>query len=300
LRRGNGYINLRANRRLEAARHLWERAMAVADSTVATAPTRGTGLKQFLAAIAFFVAVAAATAIYAQVSAPFAQFLATNELAILRWLHILAMVYWLGGEWGVFQSSYNVINRALPLEERKRHMETAYRIDILARTGIILLLPLGLHMGHIWGIQPFGGGWLVVMWLGFAAWLTLTWSAFFTRETDLGIKLTKIDEALRYVLIPTIIIVALMSLFTGGPLAAEEGQKWYSAKLLVYGLMLCIGLYLRFVMREWTTLFRVLAQGPNAEVEAQLKRSIDFSRYMAYLYWIGISMTAFFGAVKPF
>ena len=70
-----------------------------------------------------------------------------NELAVLRWAHILCMVYWLGGEWGVFQTSYNVINRKLSLEERRRHMETAYRIDILARTGIILLLPLGLHMG---------------------------------------------------------------------------------------------------------------------------------------------------------
>ena len=69
------------------------------------------------------------------------EFLTVNELSILRWIHILAMVYWLGGEWGVFQTSYNVTNRNLSLDERKRHMETAYRIDILARTGIVLLLP---------------------------------------------------------------------------------------------------------------------------------------------------------------
>ncbi|MEC7291474.1 MAG: hypothetical protein VXW22_15430, partial [Pseudomonadota bacterium] len=63
------------------------------------------------------------------------EFFAANELAILRWLHIVAMVYWLGGEWGVFQTSYKVVNPSLPLEERQRHMETAYRIDIMARTG---------------------------------------------------------------------------------------------------------------------------------------------------------------------
>ena len=41
------------------------------------------------------------------------EFLITNELAILRWVHIIAMVYWLGGEWGVFQTSYHVkIGRA--------------------------------------------------------------------------------------------------------------------------------------------------------------------------------------------
>ncbi|OYU77880.1 MAG: hypothetical protein CFE32_04015, partial [Alphaproteobacteria bacterium PA3] len=74
-----------------------------------------------------------------------------NEVDVIRWLHILAMVYWLGGEWGVFQTSYHVTNRDLSLDERRRHMETAYRIDILARTGIIMLLPQGLQMGHLYG-----------------------------------------------------------------------------------------------------------------------------------------------------
>ena len=125
------------------------------------------------------------------------EFWVANELSVLRWLHILAMVYWLGGEWGVFQTSYNIINPKLSLDERRRHMETAYRIDILARTGIILLLPLGLHMGYLHGLQPLGGDWLTGMWLVFAAWLALTWSAFFARETDFGITLTKIDEMIR-------------------------------------------------------------------------------------------------------
>lgn len=80
-----------------------------------------------------------------------------TELAVLRWLHIIAMVYWLGGEWGVFNTSTHVINRNLSMEERRRHMQTAYHIDILARIGIISLLPLGLHMGYIWGVQPYGG-----------------------------------------------------------------------------------------------------------------------------------------------
>lgn len=118
----------------------------------------------------------------------------------------------------MFQSSYNVINRALSLEERKRHMETAYRIDILARTGIILLLPLGLHMGHIYGLQPFGGGYLTAMWVFVAGWLGLCWMAFFRRETDLGLTLTKIDEAIRYVLIPAIFVTGISSLLGHGPL----------------------------------------------------------------------------------
>ncbi len=224
-----------------------------------------------------------------------------TELAVLKWLHILAMVYWLGGEWGVFQTSYNVINRNLAMDERRRHMETAYRIDILARTGIILLLPLGLHMGHLWGLQPYGGGWLTLMWIVFAAWLSLTWMAFIKRETDQGIRLTRIDEGIRFFVIPLLLLTSISSLLGYGPFVAGSGLNWYASKILLYSLLLVIGLQLRFIMREWTLLFRQLASDDAApEVEETLSRSIRFGRRLAYVYWIGIAGVAFLGAVKPF
>jgi hypothetical protein len=221
-----------------------------------------------------------------------------NELDVLRWLHIVAMVYWLGGEWGVFQTSYNVINHKLSMDERRRHMETAYRIDILARSGIILLLPLGLHMGFLWSVQPYGGAALTVMWLATAIWFLLCWGAFICRETDRGIRLTIWDERVRFILIPSLFIAAISSLLGYGPFLAEEGMRWYSLKILIYALMLCIGLYLRFVMREWTAMFRILAKGPNTDVEHTLERSISTSRYFAYIYWVGILSTGFLGATK--
>jgi len=221
-----------------------------------------------------------------------------TELAVLRWLHIIAMVYWLGGEWGVFQTSYNVINRDLSMDERRRHMETAYRIDILARTGIILLLPLGMHMGHIWGVQPYGGAFLWAMWIFFAGWLGLCWMAFFNRETDRGIALTIWDERIRYVVIPLLLISAITSLLGYGPFNAGEMQKWFSFKVGIYSLLLVIGLKLRYIMREWTEMFRILAEGPNPEVETTLEKSLRVGRGLAYVYWIGIASVAFFGATK--
>lgn len=224
-----------------------------------------------------------------------------STLLVLKWLHIIAMVYWLGGEWGVFQTSYNVINQKLPMDERRRHMETAYRIDILARTGILMLFPLGWHMGYYWGVQPFGGIWIVAMWVFFAAWLAICWAAFFARETDKGLRLTKFDEKIRFLFIPLIVLAAISSLMGYGPFSAGEMQKWFSAKVLVFGLLLIIGLKLRFIMREWTELFRVLAADPgNQKAEVTLEKSIRVGRGLAYLYWIGIATVAFFGTVKPF
>jgi hypothetical protein len=228
------------------------------------------------------------------------EFWTQYELEILRWLHILAMVYWLGGEWGVFQTSYKVVNPRLSFDERMRHMDTAYRIDILARTGIITLLPLGLHMGYLWNVQPLGGGWLVAMWAVWAVWMGVTYGAFMTRGKPIWKTLNFIEDCTRYVLIPTLIITAITSFMGLGPFEAGTGQGWYAAKVLTYGLALIIGVILRWVMHEWQDTFRILAAGPNAGVEAKLNRSIAIGRGVAYVYWVLIAMTCFFAAVKPF
>lgn len=223
------------------------------------------------------------------------------ELDVLRWAHILCMVYWLGGEWGVFQTSYHVTNHRLPLDERRRHMETAYRIDILARTGIVLLLPLGLHMGHIYGFVPMlDGAGLAIMWLIFAAWLGITWTAFIRRETPVGIKVTKFEELLRYPLIAAILISSLMAFGGSGPIQSFEGAHWYPAKMALYSFTLMIGLFLRLVMRRWTTRFQKLALGPDPAEEAALAREVGQARYAAYVYWITIAGICFLGATKPF
>jgi hypothetical protein len=215
---------------------------------------------------------------------------------VLKWVHILAVVYWLGGEWGVFQTAYHILNPHLSLAERRHHLETAYRIDILARLGILLLLPLGFQMGAMIGVHPFGA-YVVPVWILMLAWMSLTFSAFLKRGTPTGIRLTLIDEKIRYGVIPLLFGTAVYSLVTGGPIIAH----WYAAKVLVYSLLLVIGLLLRFVMRHWAVIFRQLAEtGSTPALERQLAREGSLSRLLAYVYWIGIAGNAFIGVVKPF
>lgn len=213
----------------------------------------------------------------------------------LKWAHIIAMAYWLGGEWGVFNASRPITNTRLSLDERKRHMETAYRIDILPRTGIILLLPLGLHMGALLNVQPLQGPWIVGMWIFVAFWLSITYAAFFNRGTDLGVRLTRIDESFRYVVIPLLLIFGIYSLIKAWPFTAP----WYAAKVTLYGVALIIGLMLRFIMRHWVMLFRRIAAGDDPDAEARLDKELAFGRGLAYIYWIVIGTVAYFGVAKP-
>jgi hypothetical protein len=220
-----------------------------------------------------------------------------NPQDVLRWVHIIAMVYWLGGEWGVFQTSYNVTNVRLSLDERRRHMDTVYRIDILARSGIILLLPLGLHMGYNLGLHPWSAPVLVAVWIATAVWLALCWGAFVYRGDARGSRFNAWDERVRYVLIPVLLGFAGYSLITGAPLTA----RWYAAKVLIYAVTLIIGLGLRLFMRNWGIIFREIAQkGPLPELESRLTAEIAIARRLAFVYWTCIAAVAFLGATKPF
>ena len=103
---------------------------------------------------------------------------------------------------------------------------------------------------------------------------------------------------MRFVLIPAMVLAAVSSLMGYGPFNVGPMQYWFSIKILLYSVTLMIGLKLRFIMREWTTLFRVLADGPNPEAENQLEKSLAFGKKLAYFYWVTIASVAFFGATK--
>ncbi len=213
----------------------------------------------------------------------------------LKWVHIIAMAYWLGGEWGVFHASRPVKDANLSLEERQRHMETAYRIDMLPRVSIVLLLPLGLHMGALLNVQPLHGFWIVGMWVLVAGWLAVTFGAFFNNGNDLGLKLTRIDEAFRYVVIALLLIFGIYSIVTGWPFTAP----WYAAKVTLYGFALIIALMLRINMRNLVVLFRQAVASPKPEAEAKLDGQLAFGRGLGHINWLVIAAAAYFGVAKP-
>lgn len=223
---------------------------------------------------------------------------------VLRWVHIILAAYWLGGEWGVFNASTHVVNSSLTLEERRRHMTTAVMIDILPRSAIIWLLPVGFHMAENYGLSPVQGHWVTVAWIATAAWWWfLIMGAFRNRGTEKYVRLTQIDNKIRWVLIPSLIIAGLYTIFTGKIITTGEevGQYWFGFKMAFFGFILIIGLYLRYVMTDWVGAFRKLeTDGPNEEIEKHISDTLAQARIAAYFYWLSIGIMAFVGVTKAF
>lgn len=222
---------------------------------------------------------------------------------VLRWMHIIFAAYWLGGEWGVFNASTNVANAKLDIDDRLRHMETAYRIDILPRSAIIWLLPVGFHMADNLALSPVSGIWVPIVWVLTAIWWCLIFAAFKHRGTKLGIKITEFDDKIRFIVIPGLWFLGGYTLYTGKVLFTDVDvyEYWFATKLVMFGFILIIGLALRFIMKGWAVAFhRLREEGSTPEIEAIFTDTLAAGRKCAYIYWVGIITMAFLGVTKPF
>ena len=214
----------------------------------------------------------------------------------LVFLHVLAFAYWLGGDFGVYVTGGYVARADLPLAERLRFLEALLRIDILPRTGIVLLPVIGLQLAALRGAITLPDRALVVGWALGIAWLALVWSVYRQRGTPRGDTLQRIDAGLRKGLIVVLVAVGAWSLLGDGPVR----EHWLAAKFLTYAALLGIGLRLRTVIEAWVEGFAALRAGPDPAAERLIAEGIRRGRRGAYLFWTVIGVTAYLGLAKPF
>ena len=204
----------------------------------------------------------------------------TYQLLVVA--HILLFAYWLGADWGVYVNSHYVADPKLSLDERRRFLMAAFRIDLLPRISFTLLLPVGLQLATIYGRVPWPPAVMVVVWLASAVWLAINVTGYRRSGTPIGDRMRSADMWVRIVLAPLLILVGLYLAMTGGPVA----PLFIALKLAVFGVMIIVGLVLRTMMKDWAIGFAKLARGgPDPEVDASFLRSLQRAKYVAYFMW---------------
>ena len=136
-------------------------------------------------------------------------------------LHVMTFVYWLGADLGVFYSSRFVVNPKYTPETRAAALKILAWLDMAPRYALLLTLPVGLQLARGVELSAIGGAWLLLVWLGAAAWIALATNVHRREGTDAGRRLANIDLALRIALIAGLAIAAIYSFATAAPFAAQ-------------------------------------------------------------------------------
>ena len=216
---------------------------------------------------------------------------------VMAFVHVLLLVFAIGGDVAVHYIGQYLTREKLSLEERLRVRELRFMVDMSARTALVLLLPVGFTLAQIYG-SPISGLWLQLLWFAAICWLTLVWSVHFNKGSALGEQLRKIDIAIRYLVMASMASFGLYCLVTDGPISSN----WLAIKILLFAIILLNGVWIRQIIGRWPAAFDLVRTGgENAERgELLIKKLQRDTNYAAFCIWILVVLMAFLGIVKPY
>ena len=212
----------------------------------------------------------------------------------LKYAHILAFVYWLGGDLGTFFASRQVIRRDLGVEAR----QVALKIMLACDQGPKLAMPAIFACGYQMAVSMqllLAPGWVTALvWLACLIWFGNVLVLYFKAGTPLVARLSYFDFRLRLLVTGVLIGAAVSGLIGIG--GAWLSADWLAWKMLVFAALVACGVMIRINLKPFVPAFLDLqAQGPSDDLNTTLERSVNRCRPWVWAIWLGLFVNAAIG-----
>ncbi|MDI9347673.1 MAG: hypothetical protein QM538_04135 [Methylacidiphilales bacterium] len=219
-------------------------------------------------------------------------------MKFLLLLHILALIYWLGTDLGVYYSSKFIKNTSLSLETRLTVIKIAWLLDLVPRIAMPLMFFSGIFYAEYVGLVLLSDFAIGLVYLATIVWLGLVGGVYFGEKYSFHALLRDIDIYFR------IFILFLLWLWVGYSLyynaivekslqntsdevfdtfeqlipLVEPLSYWMSAKILIFTITVVCGLGIRYILKPFPNYIKQLVSDPvsetaNAGISQCLKRT---------------------------
>jgi hypothetical protein len=214
-----------------------------------------------------------------------------NEYLVLKFLHILAFVYWLGGDLGTFLASRQVVNRENSPESRHVALKIMLACDMGPKLSMPLILPLGIHLAAYGGWLPISAAYLTGIWLLCLYWFAVVLVLYLKEGEPFTARLSRADFWFR------IIFASCLGLWALSSLASDTGMaSWIAGKLLVFVAMVACGVMIRINLAPFVPAFaELMSKGPSDDNNDTMERSISRCRPWVWCIWGGLFLNAALG-----
>lgn len=216
-----------------------------------------------------------------------------RELLIV--VHILLLVYWLGGDLGQFVLSFWVRRSTLSNETRGAMAKVMLAVDTGPRVALVLMLPVGLSLADRDGfidLQPME---LAGLWVAALVWLVAVVKLHLSSPAVLA-RVRAFDMYFRVVLAAVLVALSIVSLTNDAPFE----PNWLAMKVGIFGLLVALGVAIRIAVKPFgAALGQILTTGSTPEAEAKLEGSLRATRPLVVAIWVGLIVAAALGVSKP-
>lgn len=214
---------------------------------------------------------------------------------LLKYLHILLFVYWLGGDAGVFYSSTFVTNTKLTRDQRMTAFKIFVNLDMLPRYCMALMLTVGGVLSEYVGYKH--ETWMLVglLILG-PVWVWVVHTIHAKEGSQFAKTLARIDYNFRIFMIVAI-IASVIYHWISGPL---RPFPWLAAKLLIFAFLIFCGFMIRRNLPPFIEGFRTLAaSGATPQSDQKMIDGMGACRPYVLAIWAGVAIEALIGVLKP-
>lgn len=214
------------------------------------------------------------------------------EYLLLKYLHILGFVYWLGGDLGTFLSSRYLVNRNIGNEARLVATKIMLACDQGPKLAMPLMFALGVHLAVLLGLLPLNTLGLSLSWLIAVVWLGNVAVLYSFEGKPFTAALSRFDFFFRIAVVVAIVAYLLASLFIPSLINAD----WLAWKLAIFATLVGCGIGIRIQLKPFVPAFtRLMQEGPSDEVNDILESAVQRSRPFVAVIWLGLFVSAALG-----
>ncbi len=215
---------------------------------------------------------------------------------LLKLVHILLFVYWLGGDIGVFYSAFSVRDRSLSIDARRTALRILAWVDQIPRYCLVLMLPVGYTLALRIGVVRLPPSYMIVLWTVAVVWLWAVWAIHHYQGTALGERIRKVDLGWRFVLLFGLCFDAWQGFRGTGHLLTD----WVSLKFALLAAMLFCGIMIRMLGKPSAAALRqIFTTGSTPELEDIVRRTARRTRPFVLGIWVLLVIAAYTGISKP-
>ena len=213
------------------------------------------------------------------------------ELYLL--LHILVLVYWLGGDLGAFYASRLLVDPQRPPEARAAAANILMNVDMAPRMGLIFAFPTGFALAVSRGWIDVDPVWIAAAFALAALWALAAWLVHL--KTGPHGLAGRFDTAVRAVALIGLIAAAVQSLA-----GLYELPLFLALKLLLLALAIACGLMIRRALKPFGPAFAQLVAGKgDTATDAAIAASLAQAKPYVLIIWAALIAAAALGVWTP-
>lgn len=215
---------------------------------------------------------------------------------LLVYAHVLAFVFWLGGDLGVAVLGSAFRDRSKSLETRLEILRLLGVVDMGPRSAWVAMVPLSITLVDVGGYFEVPDAVVYTAWAVGTVWMALTWRIHILGAGSQSAILKRVEFWLKIAITLFYGGLGLTSVLGHGPLEAP----WLAWKALTFAGIFVVAIMIDVAGKPvGPLLMAVVNEGSNDATESALRKAMDTARLWVWATYALLFVIGYLGSVKP-